>query len=265
MSTAVTQSPSSALSIRIAANFTIEPIEEFLAYWMRMLGIECEIRFASYNQVFQQLLEGGLLRSNRGGVNLVALDLDAWLPEGPIPAAQKKLDRAITDLLAILRTSGSSGAGGAVLISPPVATSGERAAAVASAKAHILNECEAIPGWSALDLCEAVTLYRVSEPRDPFTDELGNIPFTEELYVAAATAAARWIRAACTKPKKVIVLDCDQTLWQGIYGEGSMQVTAPYRKLQEFMLRQREKGVLLALVSKNNESDVMSALESESC
>lgn len=265
MSTAVTQSPSSALSIRIAANFTIEPIEEFLTYWMKTLGINSEIRIASYNQVFQQLLEGGLLRANRGGVNLVALDLDAWLPEGPISAAQQKLDRAISDLLSLLRASGSGGAGGAVLIFPPAAASSERADAVHLAKARILRDCESIPGWSALDLSEAVTLYEVSEPRDPFTDELGNIPFTEELYVAAATAAARWIRAACTKPKKVIVLDCDQTLWQGIYGEGSMVVTAPYRKLQEFMLGEREKGILLALVSKNNEADVMTALESESC
>ena len=265
MSSAVTQSPISALSIRIAANFTIEPIEEFLTYWMRVLGIESEIRFASYNQIFQQLLEGGLLRSNCGGVNLVALDLDAWLPEGAISSAQQKLDRAITDLLSVLKASGSGGAGGAVLVCPPAESGAERTAAIASAKARILKECEAIPGWGAVDLSEAVTLYGVSEPRDPFTDELGNIPFTEDLYAATATAAARWIRAACTKPKKVIVLDCDQTLWQGIYGEGSMQVTPPYRKLQEFMLRQREQGVLLALVSKNNESDVMAALESESC
>jgi FkbH-like protein len=265
MSSAVTQSPSTALSIRIAANFTIEPIEEFLTYWMKTLGIESEVRIASYNQVFQQLLDGGLLRTNRGGVNLVALDLDAWLPEGPMSAAQQKLDRAITDLLSVLRASGSNGAGGAALIFPPAASSGERAAAVAAAKATILTECESIPGWSAIDLSQAVSLYGVIESRDPFTDELGNIPFTEDLYVAAATAAARWIRAACTKPKKVIVLDCDQTLWHGIYGEGSMAVTPPYRKLQEFMLRQRENGVLLALVSKNNEADVMSALESESC
>src|SRR4051794_5907166 len=265
MSSAVTQSPSTALSIRIAANFTIEPIEEFLTYWMKTLGIESEVRIASYNQVFQQLLDGGLLRTNRGGVNLVALDLDAWLPEGPMSAAQQKLDRAITDLLSVLRASGSNGAGGAALIFPPAASSGERAAAVASAKATILKGCESIPGWSAIDLSQAVSLYGVIESRDPFTDELGNIPFTEDLYVAAAAAAARWIRAACTKPKKVIVLDCDQTLWHGIYGEGSMAVTPPYRKLQEFMLRQRENGVLLALVSKNNEADVMSALESESC
>jgi FkbH-like protein len=265
MSAAVTQSPAEALNIRIAANFTIEPIEEFLAYWMKALGITSEIRIAPYNQVFQQLLEGGTLRTNRGGVNLVALDLDAWLPEGEVSEAEPKLERAIGDLLSVLKSSGSGGAGGAVLVFPPAATSGERVAAVESVRTRILKECESIPGWNALDLAEAVKLYAVAEPRDPFTDELGNIPFTEDLYVGAATAAARWIRAACTKAKKVIVLDCDQTLWQGIYGEGTMQVTPPYRKLQEFMLGQRDQGVLLALVSKNNEADVLEALDSGSC
>ena len=39
--------------------------------------------------------------------------------------------------------------------------------------------------------------------------------------------------------------------------------TDPYLKLHEFMLEQRDAGVLLALASKNNESDVMAVLESD--
>src|SRR5437016_14035072 len=110
-----------AVNIRIAANFTVEPIEEFLAYWMTELGIRADIRFAPYNQVFQQLLEGGLLRSNRGGVNLVALDLDAWLPEGSLTEAQPELERAIADLISVLQSASSSGAGGALLVFPVAA------------------------------------------------------------------------------------------------------------------------------------------------
>src|SRR6476469_2598012 len=118
MSTGVIQSTASALSIRIAANFTIDPIEEFLSYWMKMLGITSEIRIAPYNQVFQQLLEGGLLRGNRGGINLVALDLDAWLPQGSLAEARPQLERAVADLISVLQASSSSGAGGAVLVFP---------------------------------------------------------------------------------------------------------------------------------------------------
>ena len=252
-----------AVRIRIAANFTAEPIEEFLAYWMAELGIPAEIRFAPYNQVFQQLLEGGLLRSNRGGVNLVALDLDGWLPAASIDEARARLEKTIAELLAALRAAGGLGAGGAVLLFPAGAVhDDDRAALLASARATVLAECAGIPGWGAVDLAAAAELYSVSVIRDPFTDELGNIPFTEEMYATAATAAARWIRAACSRARKVIVLDCDNTLWAGICGEGAIQVTAPYRRLQAFMLAQQESGVLLALASKNNEADVMAVLES---
>src|SRR5271165_1313297 len=255
---------SSSLSVCIAANFTIEPIEEFLAYWFGQLGIPAEIHFAPYNQVFQQLLEGGLLRSNRGGINLVALDLDAWLVEGSADDPRAPFEKTIEEFLGVLRNSGAQGAGSAALLFP-VAANPERARAdaVAAAKNEIVSACSSIPGWSALDLSDAVALYSVSETRDPFTDELGNIPFTEEMYVAAATAAARWIRCVRTKARKVIVLDCDNTLWKGVCGEGAVQFTTPYRTLHEFMLRQRDEGVLLAMASKNNEADVMAVLDSE--
>ena len=87
----------SSVSVRIAANFTVEPIEEFLAFWLGQLGIEAEIRFAPYNQVFQQLLEGGLLRTNTGGINVVALDLDTWLVAGPIEETRVHLQRTVEE------------------------------------------------------------------------------------------------------------------------------------------------------------------------
>jgi FkbH-like protein len=262
----VDQAEANSVSLRISANFTVEPIEEFLAYWLSELQIPASIRFAPYNQVFQQLLEGGLLRSNRDGINLVALDLEAWLVAGSLQETSAQLERTVSDFLGVLRSAGAEGAGGAVLVFPPSThpePPRERAAAIAAAKDSILAGCGSIAGWSGLDLAAAITRYSVSEARDPFTDELGNIPFTEQMYATAATAAARWIRSIRNKPRKVIVLDCDNTLWQGICGEGPVQVTPPFRRLHEFMLRQREDGVLLALASKNNEADVMAVLESE--
>ena len=260
------QSAAKGLRIDIAANFTVEPIEEFLAYWMSELEIEAYIRVAPYNQVIQQLLEGGLLYSNISGINFVGLDLDSWLGAGSEAGVQ--LQRTMADFVSALRVAGSRGAGGAVLLFPTenhAGTSDQRADVVAVAKASLIAECESVAGWSVLDVAEAVPLYSVARIRDPFTEELGDIPFTEEMYAAAATVAARWIRASYTKPRKVIVLDCDNTLWQGVYGEGNMVVSAPYRQLQEFMLRQLESGMLLLLASKNNEEDVMAALESDDC
>lgn len=64
--------------------------------------------------------------------------------------------------------------------------------------------------------------------------------------------------------KKVLALDCDNTLWGGTIGEdglagiqlGQDGVGAVYCDFQRAARRLAQSGVLLALVSKNNESDV---------
>ena len=56
--------------IAIAATFTREPLEESLSFWMEKLGIACQIEFAPYNQVFQQLMDpNSLLMQNKGGIS----------------------------------------------------------------------------------------------------------------------------------------------------------------------------------------------------
>ena len=58
--------------IAIASTFTAEPVEDPLAFWMDELGQIASIKFAPYNQVFQQLLDpNGLLATNRQGINIV--------------------------------------------------------------------------------------------------------------------------------------------------------------------------------------------------
>jgi len=65
------------------------------------------------------------------------------------------------------------------------------------------------------------------------------------------------------------VMDCDNTLWGGVVGEdGALNVAvgedAPgnaYAELQRYALKLRERGILLALVSKNDEADVWEVFE----
>jgi hypothetical protein len=60
-------------AIAISATFTPEALEPTLACWLRKLKLEFPIRFASYNQVFQQLLDpAGLFAANRNGLNVVS-------------------------------------------------------------------------------------------------------------------------------------------------------------------------------------------------
>src|SRR3954447_23020412 len=46
---------------------------------MRELGLPGEIRFAAYNQVFQELLDpAGLFARNAGGINVVLVRFEDW-------------------------------------------------------------------------------------------------------------------------------------------------------------------------------------------
>ena len=102
--------------------------------------------------------------------------------------------------------------------------------------------------------------YQLDDCFDPDSNRLAHIPFTPEGYAAIGTALFRVMFNLRQAPYKVIVLDCDNTLWKGLCGEDGplgIEVTPPYRALQEFMVAQVRAGRLLCLCSKNNERDVL--------
>src|SRR5215510_5640371 len=69
--------------IAISATFTAEAIQPGLAFWAGELGLEYEIRFAAYNQLFQQLLDPGeLFARNRAGFNVALVRFDDWHEAG---------------------------------------------------------------------------------------------------------------------------------------------------------------------------------------
>src|SRR6202020_1228585 len=84
-------------------------------------------------------------------------------------------------------------------------------------------------------------------------------PYTAEMFAALGTLVARKFFVQRTPQYKVLVLDCDNTLWKGIVGEdgpSGVTIDAGRRALQELAVAQQAAGVLVCLCSKNNEADV---------
>lgn len=101
--------------------------------------------------------------------------------------------------------------------------------------------------------------YGVVDYFDPQKDQLGHIPFKSQYFTALATSLFRSVLASKRAPYKVIVLDCDHTLWGGVCGEvqpESLSLSRPFSDLQSFMLRQKASGKILCLCSKNVQDDV---------
>src|SRR3954453_13083958 len=80
-------------AIAISATFTAEAIQPGLAFWAGELGLEYEIRFAGYNQLFQELLEPAcLFARNRGSLNVALVRFEDWREAGMVAESQLLVD-----------------------------------------------------------------------------------------------------------------------------------------------------------------------------
>jgi FkbH-like protein len=97
---------------------------------------------------------------------------------------------------------------------------------------------------------------------------LGKVAVDEPFLGALADEYLRTVKPLAGLNRKVLVLDLDGTLWGGVLGElgpdGIGLATdgpgAPYLEFQREILRLFERGVILAVCSKNNDGDVMPVL-----
>ena len=85
------------------------------------------------------------------------------------------------------------------------------------------------------------------------------IPYSFEFYVALANVLARKLHCIQQTPYKVIIVDCDNTLWTGVAGDIGPENVAFEKHnldLQSFLVRQKKNGVFICLCSKNEEATV---------
>jgi FkbH-like protein len=90
-------------------------------------------------------------------------------------------------------------------------------------------------------------------------------PLSKYSLLPTGLEYAKFIRALHGKTRKCLVLDCDNTLWGGIVGEDGIDGIklgvdypgASFLAFQQECLNLYNRGVILALCSKNNEADVL--------
>lgn len=97
-------------------------------------------------------------------------------------------------------------------------------------------------------------------------------PWSENFWSLIGTQCGRLICRQTISAKKCIVLDADNTLWGGIIGEdgisgielGDEFPGSAYRQFQKHILHLQKRGVMLAVASKNNESDFFEVIDHHS-
>ena len=107
-------------------------------------------------------------------------------------------------------------------------------------------------------------------PRDPKLWYLAKVPFTPEVFSAAAQEIRSCLAAVGGKARKIILLDLDDTLWGGIVGDvgweqlrlgGHDPMGEAYVDFQRSLGALTRQGVLLGVVSKNEEATALAAID----
>ncbi len=251
------------LKIAVAATFTAEPVEDYINWWCKQFSVKNEVVFAPYNQVFQQLLDETSLVSVNDGANILLIRFEDWLRNDMSGDAEqiKKLEENYSYLISILKSK--------VKLIPyfvavfPVCQYSNISQRVSEYIEDMNNRwkqaLEDMENVYVMDCENLDEQFAIDTVFDSLKDTEAHMPFSDMYFSALGTLAARQICAWRKQNFKVIVLDCDNTLWKGVCGEEGTQgviISEPFKRLQEFMLERYREGMLLAVCSKNNEADV---------
>ncbi len=264
------------IELLVLNNITINPIKEYLEYSCALDGIEASIRFGDYDNIVQNAQ--GLTTKDKA-------ILVFWELANSIHGLEYKIDSlSASDLEALeqkikreLKLTFDALADASLLImnrftALPFTYLQTESAALEALAIRLNNFCDkeapSFVKWVNIDKC------LVQSGIDLAIDYKGYLKskllYKHAFYWNYSQLIQPYFNALCGQVKKLLALDCDNTLWKGILGEDGAEYIAmdentytgqPFAAAQYRAIALGKKGVLLALASKNNEEDVDSLLQ----
>lgn len=230
----------------VLRNQSFEFIASVLAPFMRYAGFAPQIAYSDYDDSlsFQAPIEADVV--------LVWLDFERYLEA--LPAAE-----IVAWVLGRMEALRAQTASPILLGLPPRASE-----ALGEIHDGLSAGLAAVPG---LHGCDQDAVY---QPLGPKFWDLRAMGLTgTRLSNKACIELARMLGFVCLpallSPRiKAIALDLDNTLYGGVLGEDgslALALSPAHRKLQETLLDLRERGIFLALVSKNQDEDVVALFD----
>ncbi|HET6253713.1 MAG TPA: HAD-IIIC family phosphatase [Puia sp.] len=118
------------------------------------------------------------------------------------------------------------------------------------------------PGFFLCDLSYLVGQAGMGEAVDDKFRISADMAFTPDFFVILAKNILDIVKAATGRFIKCVILDLDNTLWGGVIGDdglekieiGDYKLGKAYWELQQLAKQLKERGILLAICSKNSEA-----------
>jgi FkbH-like protein len=238
-------------------------------------GIALEIVAAPYDQVMQQALDpASLINSAKPDAILIAVDHRWFKIEQPLldqDAAQAVAGQMLQlrELIQALHNNSGAPAILQTLPIPPMPLFGSFDRRVRGSVRSMIGEANRIIGDLAedtgsylLDVAAIAEQVGTNKWFDPVQWAAYKLPFSADCVPIYSDHVGRLVGAIRGKTRKCLVLDLDNTIWGGVVGDdgvtglfvgqGDARGEA-FIAVQRSALELRERGIVLAVCSKNNE------------
>ncbi|MCB1886618.1 MAG: HAD family hydrolase [Rhodocyclaceae bacterium] len=238
-------------------------------------GLALNVFGAPFGQVMQQALDPeSELRSFNADAVLLYLDWRFFtLPSamGDQAAMQEAVENAIQQTCVLRRALREAGAMviASTISPPPLPLFGHLDARIAGtglafAQAYNAALIESLNGTPdvLLDVATLSATIGLATWHDAPQWHLAKIPFSMDCAPLFADHVSRLVACMRGKARKCLVLDLDNTVWGGVVGDDGVEgikvgngsaVGEAHLELQRTALALRERGIVLAVSSKNND------------
>jgi FkbH-like protein len=280
--------PLTPCRLAVLRSFTVEPVVALLRAGAFAGGMALDVQVGDFDAYAQEMLRPDSSLYQFGpDVVLLAVQARDIVPEVceryaelSADAVDAAVERTIADVAAWVRSFRSRSQAHLVLhtFDEPLAP------------AHGVLDCQSGAGQSAaIRRLNAALLRLAGEHRGVYLLDYGalvarfgrarwydegkwlsaRLPLATDALPELAKEWLRFLHPLVGRICKVAVTDLDQTLWGGVIGEDGFdgidldpeRAGAGYRSLQRALLDLHQRGILLAIASKNNAAEAMEVLE----
>jgi FkbH-like protein len=271
-----TLAPLTPFRLGLVGNGTLDTIVPALVASAARHGIALECTVAAYDQFLQEAISpDSPINRARADAVLIALDhrgLNLRCALGDPAAEQANIDDAL-ELLTTIR-QGLHLHGGAISIVQTVAPLpeglfGSFDRVLPGTTRHMVDALnraivDSMSGTAdiLLDIAALAETVGLAHWHSPAQWNLAKLPFADDFVPLYADHVARLIAASRGKSRRCLVLDLDNTLWGGVIGDDGLDgiklaqgdaTGEAFQTVQKLALSLRERGIALAVSSKNND------------
>ncbi len=269
--------PLSEYRLALISNATVDFIAPALTATAARYGIALECVAAGYDQAVQESLnpDSAINRSQPHGV-LIALDwrgVPLKLTLGK-PEEARATVNAVLGHVQMIRNGIQQNSGASCIVqnlaAPPELLMGSLDRALPGAQRNLIDSvnqalAESVLGTAdvLMDVAGLAETVGLANWFSPSEWNLAKLPFSQAYLPLYADHICRIIAALRGKTRRCLVLDLDNTLWGGVIGDDGLKgiqiaqgdaAGEAYLALQRYCLALRERGVVLAVSSKNEDA-----------